>query len=111
MYLTGLKQHIIDNHSSYCETEIHNDSPKRSDSIPCEKVSELHCIHPLRNGELNASALQKLSCQNKTELDQSTHFASLLQVDRVATCPFKCGTKVDLNSFQAAHYRQPLILS
>ena len=111
MYLTGLKQHIIDNHSSYCETEIHNDSQERSDSIPCEKVSELHCIHPLRNGELNASALQKPSCQNKTELDQSTHFASLLQVDSVVTCPFKCGTKVDLNSFQAAHYRQPLILS
>ena len=45
VYLTGLKQHIIDNHSSYCETEIHNASLKRSDSIPCEKVSELHCIN------------------------------------------------------------------
>ena len=63
VYLTGLKKHIIDNHSSYRETEIHNDSLKRSDSIPCEKVSKSHCIHPLRNEELNASALQKLSCQ------------------------------------------------
>ena len=91
-----MKQHIIDNHSSYREIEIHNDSPKRSDSIPYEKVSELHCIHPLRNEELNASALQKLSHQNKSELDPSTHFASLLHVDSVATYPFECGTKVDL---------------
>ena len=96
MYLTALKQHIIDNHLSYHETEIYNDSPKRSDGTPCEKASESHCKHPLRNEELNASALQKLSHQNKSELDQSTHFASLLQVDSVATCPFKCGTKVTL---------------
>ena len=99
-----MKQHIIDNHSSYHKTEIHNDSPKRLDSIPCENVSESHCIHPLRNEELNASALQKPSHQNKSELDQSTHFASLLQVDSVATYPFKCGTKVDLT-----HLKQHII--
>ena len=93
--LTGLKQQIIDNHSSYHETEIHNDSPKRSDSIPCEKVSESHDINPLRNEDLNASAVHKASCQNNSELDQCTQFASL-QVDSVATCPFECGTKVDL---------------
>ena len=70
--LTGLKQHIIDNHSSSYETETHNDSPKLSKGSLCEKVSEWHGINPLRNEDLNASAVQKPSCQNNSELDQST---------------------------------------
>ena len=101
MHLTGLKQHIIDNHSSYSETEIHNDSPKRSDGISCEKVSESHCINPLRNEDLNASAVQKelaKTIQNWINL----HSLSLLQNDTVTvvTCPFECGSKVDLTGLK-----------
>ena len=97
-----MKQQIIDNHSSYHETEIHNASPKRSDSIPCEKVSESHDINPLRNEYLYASAVQKASCQNNSELDQYTQHNSLLQNDTVTgvTCPFECGTKVDLTGLK-----------
>ena len=94
--LTCLKQHIIDHHSSSHETETCNDSPKLSEGSLCEKVSESCEINSLRNQDLNASAVQKASCQNNSELDQSTQFASLLQVDSVATCPFECGIKVDL---------------
>ena len=99
---TGLKQHIIDNHSSSHETEIHNDSPKRLDSIPCKKVSESHSINPLRNEDLNASAVQKASCQSNLESDQSTQLQSLLQNNTVTvvTCPFECGIKVDLTGLK-----------
>ena len=91
--LTGLKQH---NHSSSCETEPHNDSRKLSEGSLCEKVSESCGINPLRNGILNASAVQKASHQSNSESDQSTQLQSQLQVDSVATCPFECGIKVDI---------------
>ena len=100
--LTHLKQHMIDKHSSSHETEMHNVSLKRSDSIPCEKVSESCDINPLRNEYLYASAVQKASCQNNSELDQYTQFNSLLRNDTVTgvTCPFECSTKVDLTGLK-----------
>ena len=85
--ITGLKQHIIDKHSSSRETETRNYPLKPSEVLPCEK-----------NEDLNASAVQKVSCQHNSESDQSTQLQSLLQNDTVTvlTCPFKCNIKMDL---------------
>ena len=47
---------------------------------------------------MNASAVQKASCGHNSELDQSTQLNNVLQNDTVSvvTCPFKCGTIMDL---------------
>ena len=71
MDLTGLKQHILDNHSSSHETELHTHPPKGSDSLSSEK------------------------------LDVSKQFPSQQCADPILiSCSFECGVKVTETSLK-----------
>ena len=65
MDLMDLKQHIIDNHSSSCETESHTHPAKGSDSLSTEKLD--------------------VSKQSPSQQCADPIFIS---------CPFECGIKV-----------------